>query len=188
VSGRPAVFLDRDGTLTEPRHYPSRPEDLVLAAGVGPWLRRLRRAGAALVVITNQSGLARGLFTRAELASMHSHLRGLLARHAVTLDGVYVCPHHPDGSVEELAVTCRCRKPRPGMLLRAAEELDIDLRRSWMVGDFLSDVGAGRNAGCRTALVGPLRAAPSDPAPDLRAGSTAEALRLIAGRLDGVPA
>ncbi|CAM5744073.1 D-glycero-alpha-D-manno-heptose-1,7-bisphosphate 7-phosphatase [Streptomyces afghaniensis] len=190
MSGRPAVFLDRDGTVTEPRHYPSRPDDLVLEAGVGPSLRRLQQQGAALVVVTNQSGVARGLFTEAQLLLMHERLRDLLADHGVTLDGIYFCPHHRDGRVEALAISCRCRKPEPGLLLRAAVDLGIHLQRSWMVGDFLSDVGAGHRAGCRTALVGPLGAQdvpPSGPAPDLRTVSTAEALQRISDHFDEEP-
>jgi D-glycero-D-manno-heptose 1,7-bisphosphate phosphatase len=150
---RRALFLDRDGTLVEPRHYPSRPEQLVLCAGVGPRLRALQTAGFALVVITNQSGLARGYFTEAELLRMHTHLRAQLATHGVTLDGIYHCPHHIDGSVPELAIECSCRKPQPGMLQRAAVDLDLDLPRSWLVGDILDDVEAGNRAGCRAILV-----------------------------------
>ncbi|MEV0277863.1 HAD family hydrolase [Streptomyces sp. NPDC050610] len=152
---RPAVFLDRDGTLTEPRHYPSRPADLVLQAGIGPPLRALRRAGFALVVVTNQSGLARGLFDEAAVAPMHRRLRELLAHHRVRLDGIYVCPHHPGGTVPRFSRVCPCRKPAPGMLHQAAGDLDRDLASSWMVGDSACDIDAGRHAGTRTALVGP---------------------------------
>jgi D-glycero-D-manno-heptose 1,7-bisphosphate phosphatase len=150
---RAALFLDRDGTLVEPRHYPSRPEDLILYDDLGARLRALRAAGYALVVITNQSGLARGYFDAAALARMHAHLRALLAQAGVTLDGVYHCPHHVDGVVPELAIACGCRKPQPGLLLRAARELDLALERSWFIGDILDDVEAGNRAGCRTVLV-----------------------------------
>jgi D-glycero-D-manno-heptose 1,7-bisphosphate phosphatase len=148
-----AVFLDRDGTLVHPRHYPSRPADLQLYHGIGAGLRRLQAAGFRLVVITNQSGLARGYFGEAELRRMHEHLARELARLDVRLDGVYYCPHHPEGTVPELAIACDCRKPEPGMLLRAAAELALDLDRSWFVGDILDDVEAGNRAGCRTLLV-----------------------------------
>lgn len=150
---QPAVFLDRDGTLVHPRRYPSRPEELRLYEGIAPGLRRLRRAGFRLVVITNQSGLARGLFTAADLEAMHQHLCDELARQDVWLEGIYYCPHHPEGVLPELAIRCGCRKPAPGMLLRAAAELELDLRRSWFVGDILDDVEAGHRAGCRTILV-----------------------------------
>lgn len=180
---RPAVFLDRDGTLTEPRHYPSRPEDLVLQPGVGPELGRLQRQGRALVVITNQSGLARGLFSLQDLDDMHGHLREALAGHGVVLDGIYACPHHRDGAVDGLSFRCDCRKPGTGLLRWAADELGIGLTDSWMVGDAASDVAAGRAAGCRTAWVGPaaVRAASADPTTaTLCTATTAAALRRVA--------
>ncbi|KAF0651619.1 MULTISPECIES: D-glycero-alpha-D-manno-heptose-1,7-bisphosphate 7-phosphatase [Streptomyces] len=187
MTTKAAVFLDRDGTLTEPRHYPRRPEDLVLRPGVAPPLRALRDAGYALVLVTNQSGLARGLFDRRALDAMHVHLRALLAASGVALDAIHVCPHHVDGTVPELSVACACRKPAPGMLLRAGRELGLDLGRSWMVGDFPTDVEAGLRAGCRTALVGPaaMRRTPEGPRPDVCAADTADALREIALRSAG---
>lgn len=187
MTTKAAVFLDRDGTLTEPRHYPCRPEDLVLQPGIAPPLRSLRDAGYALVLITNQSGLARGLFDRRALDAMHVHLRALLAASGIALDGIYVCPHHIDGTVPELSVACECRKPAPGMLLRAGRELGLDLGRSWMVGDFFTDVEAGLRAGCRTALVGlaAIRGTSEGPRPDLRAAGTAHVLREIALRSAG---
>lgn len=179
----PAIFLDRDGTLVYPRHYPSRPEELVLYPDIAPELLRLQRAGFCLVVITNQSGLARGLFHDADLARMHLHLRRDLARSEVYLDGIYYCPHHIDGVVPELAIDCSCRKPRPGLVVQAAIELDLDLKRSWFVGDILDDIEAGQRAGCRTVLVdlgteGP----PERPVrrPTFVARDTRHALRLIA--------
>ncbi|MFC7897766.1 D-glycero-alpha-D-manno-heptose-1,7-bisphosphate 7-phosphatase [Streptomyces sp. NPDC057381] len=183
MSPGPAVFLDRDGTVTEPRHYPSRPADLVLAPDVGPALRRLQRQGRSLVLVTNQSGLARGLFSLRALDAMHQHLRALLTAHGVRIDGIYVCPHHPDGTIDGLSFRCACRKPSAGLLLRAAEELDIDLASSWMVGDFASDVEAGRRAGCRTAWIGPAATTGNQPPgtePTLRAATVAEALHRIA--------
>jgi D-glycero-D-manno-heptose 1,7-bisphosphate phosphatase len=148
-----AVFLDRDGTLVHPRHYPSRPEDLRLYDGIGPELRNLQRAGFRLVVITNQAGIARGYFTEADLQRMHEHLTIQLAQLGVQLDGIYHCPHHPAGVIPELSVRCDCRKPQPGMLLQAAADLGLDLRSSWFVGDILDDIEAGKRAGCRTILV-----------------------------------
>jgi D-glycero-D-manno-heptose 1,7-bisphosphate phosphatase len=150
---RSAVFIDRDGTLVEARHYPSRPEDLVLYAGISDELRALQSHGFKLVLVTNQSGIAHGYFTEEDLARMHSHLLAELHLQGVRIDGIYFCPHHVDGVVTDLAVDCDCRKPEPGMLLRAARELDIDLRDSWFVGDILDDVEAGNRAGCRTVLV-----------------------------------
>lgn len=148
-----ALFLDRDGTLVHPRHYPARPEDLILFEGIGPELRALQAAGFGLVVITNQSGIARGYFTETDLRRMHEHLTAELARHGVRLDGIYHCPHHPEGVIPRLATHCACRKPQPGMLLRAATNLGLDLGRSWFVGDILDDNEAGNRAGCRTVLV-----------------------------------
>lgn len=185
---RSAVFLDRDGTLTEPRHYPNRPEDLVLQPGVGQALHRLQSRGWAVVVVTNQSGLARGLISLQDLDDMHRHLRGLLAGHGVSLDGIYSCPHHRDGTVDGLSFPCGCRKPSPSLLLWAAEELHLDLRRSWMIGDFASDVAAGRRANCRTAWVGPAALVPppdgSGPEPTLRAATTAAALQHVLDTAD----
>lgn len=150
---RRAIFLDRDGTLVHASHYPSRPEQLRLYDNIAPALRDVQGMDFALVVITNQSGIARGYFSAADLQRMHDYLFHQLADLGVHLDGVYHCPHHPDGVIPELAVTCTCRKPQPGMLLQAAIELDIDLARSWFVGDILDDVEAGNRAGCRSILV-----------------------------------
>lgn len=149
----PALFLDRDGTLVEPRHYPTRPDELVIVAGLQRELRRAQDAGFRLILITNQSGLARGLFDETALARMHDHLTAELARGGVRLEGVYFCPHHPDGSIARYAVACDCRKPAPGMLVRAARDFDLDLGRSWFIGDILDDIEAGNRAGCRTVLV-----------------------------------
>ncbi|MBC8076621.1 MAG: HAD family hydrolase [Chloroflexales bacterium] len=180
---RQAVFLDRDGTLVHARHYPSRPEDLLLYEGVGAALVPLQHAGMLLVVITNQSGLARGLFDVGALDRMHAHVAAELSRDGVRVDAVYHCPHHPEGVIPELAIACDCRKPAPGMLLRAAADLDIDLARSWFVGDILDDVEAGTRAGCRTVLVdiGSERAPTSDlRTPTFVARDTLHALALIA--------
>ena len=150
---QPAIFLDRDGTVVEPRHYPSRPEDLVVYPGIGPRLRQLSEAGFLLVIVTNQSGLARGYFSIEDLDWMHDYLRLELARDGVVIDAIQYCPHHPDGEVPDLACSCDCRKPQPGMLLEAAERLGIDCSKSWMIGDILDDVEAGHRAGCRSLLV-----------------------------------
>jgi D-glycero-D-manno-heptose 1,7-bisphosphate phosphatase len=177
-----AVFLDRDGTLVHARHYPSRPADLILYDGIGPRLRRLRETGFKLIVVTNQSGIARGYFTEDDLAAMHDHLSLELARLGVEVDGFYHCPHHPDGVIEHLAVTCDCRKPQPGMILRAAADHAIQPEWSWFIGDILDDIQAGNTAGCGTVLVdlgteGP----PTSPIrrPDFVARDTPHALDII---------
>lgn len=179
---RRAVFLDRDGTLVHARHYPTRPDELVLHDGVLPPLAALGAAGVALVMVTNQSGLARGLFDVAALEAMHVDLGARLAAAGAALDGVYHCPHHPEGTVAALALECGCRKPAPGMLLQAAADLDLDLGRSWFVGDILDDVEAGNRAGCRTILVDlGTEALPAEPVrtPTHVAATTLDALRLI---------
>jgi D-glycero-D-manno-heptose 1,7-bisphosphate phosphatase len=183
MMGRPALFIDRDGTLVHPRHYPSQPEDLLLYEGVGAAIAPLQRAGMLLVVITNQSGLARGLFDEAALDRMHAHLAAELAREGVRVDALYYCPHHPDGVIPALAIACDCRKPAPGMLLRAAAEHNVDLGHSWFVGDILDDVEAGNRAGCRTVLVDiGTEQPPSLPirTPTYVARDTCHALALIA--------
>ena len=183
-----AIFLDRDGTLVEPRHYPARPADLVLYAGVGAELRRLQDAGFRLIVVTNQSGVARGYYTEDDLALMHAHLRRELARDGVRLDAVYHCPHHPDGAVPTFARLCDCRKPAPGLLLCAAADLGLDPRRSWLVGDILDDIEAGNRAGCRTVLVDLGTEPPPDRplrTPDFVAPDTPAALRVIRA-LEGI--
>jgi D-glycero-D-manno-heptose 1,7-bisphosphate phosphatase len=180
--GSRAVFLDRDGTLVLPRHYPRHPEELVLYPGLAPELVALRTLGFQLVVITNQSGIARGLVTPEELTAMHAFLSRQLANEGAVLDGFYFCPHHPDGVVPSLSVDCLCRKPHPGLILRAAGELDIDLAGSWMVGDILDDVEAGASAGCRTILVDlGTEDAPKSAlrSPDYVARTTHHALRII---------
>ena len=149
-----ALFLDRDGTLVHSSHYPSRPEQLRLYDNIGPALRLLQQDHAfRLIVITNQAGIARGYFTEADLQRMHEYLTSELEALDVRVDGIYHCPHHPEGVVEGLSIRCECRKPQPGMLLRAARELDLDLEHSWFVGDILDDVEAGNRANCRTVLV-----------------------------------
>ncbi len=148
-----ALFLDRDGTLVHAVHYPSRPEQLRLYRGIGPELCALQNMDFRLIVITNQAGIARGYFNEADLERMHEHLVHEFTALNVHIDGIYHCPHHPEGVIQELAVRCDCRKPQPGMLLRAASDLDLDLAHSWFVGDILDDIEAGNRAGCRTVLV-----------------------------------
>lgn len=148
-----AVFLDKDGTLVDDVPYNVDPALLVLARNAGAALRLLRALGYRLYVVSNQSGVARGRFDEAALGPLFARLEAMLAGEGVTLDGVFWCPHHPDGVVAPYAADCACRKPRPGMLQRAAELHGIELQASWMVGDILDDIEAGRRAGCRTALI-----------------------------------
>ena len=147
---RPAVFIDKDGTLIENVPYNVDPDRIALTPGAGPALRALRDAGFALVLVSNQSGVALGRFPAAALRGVEDRLAELLAPHGVSLDAVYYCPHAPapDGTP-----TCVCRKPAPGLFFQAARERRLHLRRSWMIGDILNDVEAGRAAGCRTILL-----------------------------------
>jgi D-glycero-D-manno-heptose 1,7-bisphosphate phosphatase len=148
-----AVFLDKDGTLVQDVPYNVDPELIVLAPRAEVSLWRLHKQGFKIVVITNQSGVARGYFPASALVTVERHLRQKLASYGVPLAGFYYCPHHPEGVVEPYAIACSCRKPQPGLILNAAADLDIDLAKSWFVGDILHDVAAGRAAGCRTILV-----------------------------------
>jgi D-glycero-D-manno-heptose 1,7-bisphosphate phosphatase len=150
---RPAAFIDRDGVINEERDYAWRTEDFHLLPGAVAGLQRLQAAGFALVVVTNQAGIGRGYYTEGDFAHLTAHMRALLADQGVALAGVYHCPHHPSAGLGAYRQDCDCRKPRPGMLLRAAQELGLDLPRSVLVGDKLSDIEAGRAAGVRHAVL-----------------------------------
>jgi histidinol-phosphate phosphatase family protein len=145
-----AVFLDKDGTVVENVPYNVQPERLRLLPGAADGLRRLQRAGYRLIIVSNQSGVARGLFPESDLWVIERRLRELLRSHGVILTGFHYCPHHPHGTVASYAVACSCRKPQPGMLHDASAEYGVVLPHSWMIGDRLDDVEAGRRAGCRT--------------------------------------
>jgi D-glycero-D-manno-heptose 1,7-bisphosphate phosphatase len=148
-----AIFIDKDGTLVPDIPYNVDPAQITLAPGAGMALCQLKAKGYLLVVISNQSGIARGMFAVSALLAINNRLNALLASYAVALDGFYYCPHHPEGTVSRYAVECDCRKPKPGLLLNAARDLKIDLPRSWMVGDIWADTEAGNRAGCRTVLI-----------------------------------
>ncbi|RKY26137.1 MAG: hypothetical protein DRP83_04950 [Planctomycetota bacterium] len=150
---KPAVFVDRDNTLIDDPGYLADPEAVKLLPGTELAIRSLRQSGFAIVVVTNQSGIARGLLDEETLKKIHARLGEQLAEKDAPLDAIYYCPYHPDGSVPRYSQESDLRKPAPGMLLKAAQELDIDLASSWMVGDSPRDVGAGQRAGCRTVRV-----------------------------------
>ena len=150
---RPAVFLDRDGTLIEEVGYLDRLDRLHVFPYTTEALRVLARAGFALVIVTNQAGVARGFFDEAFVQQVHEHLTRRFAGAGVALDGVYYCPHHPAATVERYRQTCECRKPKPGMLRRAERDLGIDLARSWVVGDRWHDVELAQHVGARGILV-----------------------------------
>ena len=149
---RPAVFLDRDGTVIEQVHYLSDPGKVRLLPDSGPSLRRLRAAGYAPVVITNQSAIGRGMITVEQYGLVNDEMTRQLADEGVTLDGIYYCPEVPTVD-DRTVVTHGDRKPGPGMLIRASKDLGLDLASSWMIGDMVSDALAGINAGCKGSLI-----------------------------------
>jgi D-glycero-D-manno-heptose 1,7-bisphosphate phosphatase len=187
---RPALFLDRDGTLVEEVHHLSRPEQIRLLPGASRAVRLANRRGVPVVVVTNQSAVARGLLTEEELGAVHEVLRSALERDGARLDAIYYCPHHREAVIPDYAVDCDCRKPAPGLLLRAARDLGLNLSRGVMIGDRLLDIEAGRRAGCRGVLVRTGYGAseersltPSDPQPDRVADDILEAVRWALRRL-----
>lgn len=148
-----AVFLDKDGTLLHDVPYNVDPRQVLLRPEAGPALARLQAAGFALVLISNQPGIAFGHFPESALGAVWDELDRQLAGYGVSLTAIYYCPHHPEGSDPRHAIACTCRKPQPGLLHQAAADHDIDLARSWMVGDILDDVEAGHAAGCRSVFL-----------------------------------
>lgn len=193
MSRRRAVFLDRDGVLIQDVDALVRPADIAVLAGVPSALARLAGAGYALVVITNQTVVSRGLASEEDVGRLHEAMIPLLRQAgAPRLDGVYVCLHHPNATIPAYRMDCECRKPRPGLLVRAASELGLDLPRSTMVGDRVSDVVAGALAGCSTVLVrtgahgAPMIESSLEladvPSPDYACADLAEAADWILGR------
>jgi D-glycero-D-manno-heptose 1,7-bisphosphate phosphatase len=148
-----AVFLDRDGTINVEKGYLHRIEDFAFIPGAPQAIRMLKDAGFLVIVITNQSGIARGYYPVRAVSRLHEHMDDELARFGASIDAYYVCPHHPQGSVEEYAKACDCRKPLPGMLLEAARKFSINMDCSYMIGDKAVDVETGLQAGCRPVLV-----------------------------------
>jgi D-glycero-D-manno-heptose 1,7-bisphosphate phosphatase len=180
---RPAVFLDRDGTLVEDRGYLDRLDRLVLFPWTGDALRLLKRAGFATVVITNQSAIARGIIDEPFLHAVHRALDERLASSGGGIDRYYFCPHFPDAAIERYRQTCRCRKPGPALIEQACREMDLDPARSFMVGDRWLDVACGRAAGSRTVLVRTGQGAvdAESPAGDVRADAILNNLMEAAG-------
>jgi D-glycero-D-manno-heptose 1,7-bisphosphate phosphatase len=154
VTGRQiGAFLDRDGTINEEVDYLRTPEQLRLIAGAGPAIRSLNQHGILTCVISNQSGIARGFLTENDLIPIHAKLEEELRVSHARVDRIYYCPHHPTEGRPPYNVTCECRKPAPGMLLQGAKELGIDLGRSFVAGDRIVDVQAGKAVGATTILV-----------------------------------
>lgn len=149
-----AVFLDRDGTINKYVGFLHSPEQLELLPGAAEAIKQINQSGYLCIVVTNQPVIARGEVTIEGLQQIHNKLETLLGEQGAYLDAIYYCPHHPDkgfeGEIKELKVDCDCRKPKPGMLLKAAQDFNIDLSASWMIGDSDIDVEAGKRAGCQT--------------------------------------
>ena len=150
---QPAIFLDKDGTLVNDVPYNVDPARIELSAGAEVALPQLVQHGFQLVVVSNQSGIARGYFDESALGEVERRLRKLLGLIGVPLAGFYYCPHFAQGRVSPYSIECECRKPKPGLLLRAADDLGLDLSSSWMIGDILDDVEAGHLAGCKSILL-----------------------------------
>jgi len=153
-----AIFIDRDGTINKYVGFLREAKQFELKDGVSEAIKKINQSGYLAVVVTNQPVIARGEVTYDGLQEIHNKMETLLGEDGAYLDGIYFCPHHPDsgyeGEIKELKIECECRKPKPGLLFKAAQDLNIDLEQSWMIGDGKNDIQAGKNAGCRTALIG----------------------------------
>jgi len=182
---RRAVFLDRDGTINQEVGYISQVKDLRLIDGAARAIAELNRAGLAVIVVSNQSGLARGYFSLEQMLAVQAELERRLAREGARLDGFYYCPHHPRGKVERLAIECGCRKPKPGLVLQAAQDHGLELAGSYMVGDRWRDAACGQAVGLTTILVATGHGGQppaGDREPDYRAADLAAAVRWILTR------
>jgi len=148
-----AVFIDKDGTLINDVPYNVDVSQISFAPGVIDGMMLLKNSGYKLIVVSNQSGIAKGFFTETQLHGVSKHIQRQLQQYELRIDSFYYCPHYVPGVVKEYSVKCTCRKPQPGLLLKAAEDYDINLKLSWMIGDILNDVEAGHHAGCKTILI-----------------------------------
>ena len=182
-----AVFLDRDGTINKYVGFLRKIDQFELLPGVADAIRKINASGYLCIVVTNQPVIARGEVTVPELEEIHRKMETLLGLEGAYLDGLYYCPHHPHkgyaGEVPELKIECSCRKPKPGMLLKAAEDFNIDLGKSWMVGDGENDILAGQNAGCRTALICGAEETGAENIPDFGQDMTVRSLSEFAERV-----
>jgi D,D-heptose 1,7-bisphosphate phosphatase len=148
-----AIFIDKDGTLIKDYPYSVDPSKIEFYPEVWEALRLMARRGFLLIVVSNQPGVAKGYFREVELENLISAFRQTFSRQGVPLSGFYYCPHHPQGVVEGYSIACQCRKPNPGLIFRAARQFNVELDKSWMIGDILNDVEAGNRAGCRTIML-----------------------------------
>jgi len=150
---RKAVFIDKDGTLIPNIPYNVNPDRIIIDNETIEGLKLLKEERFLLVVISNQAGIAKGYFEEKDLEQVWSKISAILQMHGLSIDAFYYCPHEPNGTIQQYAVICDCRKPLPGMIMKAASELKIDLSQSWMIGDILNDVEAGKRAGCSSILL-----------------------------------
>ena len=153
MAQRKAVFLDKDGTLIPDVPYNVNPDLISLEDGVIEGLKLLKQAGYVFIVISNQAGVARGYFRMNELEKVKCKIDLLLNKEGIEIEKYYFCPHHNEGKIAQYAKACECRKPKPGMILKAAKDLEVSTEQSWMVGDILNDAEAGNRAGCKTILI-----------------------------------
>ncbi len=178
-----AIFLDRDNTLIRDPGYINHPSQVELLPYAAQALVELKNMGYKLVVVTNQSAVARGIVSEETLAQIHEKLKTLLAKEKAVLDAIYYCPFHPQGIIQKYRKESDCRKPNPGMLLKAANDMDIDLNNSWMIGDEIKDITAGKNACCKTILLdSPSHSHQNDPQSqeaDYKAVNMKEAVNII---------
>ena len=153
AKGNPAVFMDRDGTINEERGYLKDPDGLNIMPEAFDAIKRINKNKLKAVIVTNQSGIARGYFSEKQMEKVHQRLTGLLMQKGAYLDGIYYCPHHPEGDILEYRIKCKCRKPATGMLDLASQELDIDLHRSYVIGDKIIDIELAHRVGAKGILV-----------------------------------
>ena len=177
---RPAIFLDRDGVLIKDMDKNPVVENFEMLDGVSDSIKKINQSGYLAIVVTNQPMIAKGFVTFEQVDEVHKQLETALGQEKAYIDDIYFCPHHPEkgfeGEIPELKIDCECRKPKPGMLLKAAQDYHIDLANSWMIGDRESDVKAGRAAGCKTILVGNI---PSSEKADYHCQNLSEAVNYI---------
>jgi D-glycero-D-manno-heptose 1,7-bisphosphate phosphatase len=187
-----AIFLDRDDTIIEDPGYINTAEQVKLVPAAAQALVELRKLGFKLIVVSNQSGIARGIIPENAVAQIHDRLKQLLAEHNAYLDRIYYCPFHPDGALPKFRKESDWRKPKPGMLLAASKEMKISLANSWMIGNVYSDIGAGKAAGCRTILIKsnikPPVKKPDDPDPDFEVINMREAVNVVKREITRKPA
>jgi D-glycero-D-manno-heptose 1,7-bisphosphate phosphatase len=178
-----AIFMDRDGTLIKDPGYINNPDQVKLLSGASEALKQFKEMGYKRVIVTNQSGVARGIVSEVVLKKIHERLQKLLAHEGAGIEGIYYCPYHPDGVIEKYRTESENRKPNPGMILAAAKEMDINLDQSWVIGNSYRDIAAGQRAGCKTILINAefdqTYRKPTDPVPDKQAVNMKEAVNIV---------